>query len=113
MGEMMTFPETIQEFLEQHKIVDTEQVYTNGAELVPIFRVLQWYDAHITPAKPQTNADKIRQLTDEELADFITRQRFSVVNTLADKLGIDVTVAFIISRKNVLDWLKREVESDA
>ena len=62
--------------------------------------------------KPITNADKIRQMSDEELADFITRQRFSVVNTLADKLGIDVTMAFIVGRKNVLDWLKQEVESD-
>ena len=59
--------------------------------------------------KKQTNADKIRQLTDEELADFITRQRFSVVNTLADNLGIDVTTAFIVCRKNALDWLKQEV----
>lgn len=63
--------------------------------------------------KKQTNADRIKQLTDEELADFITRQRFSVVNTLADKLGIDVTTAFIVGRKNALDWLKQEVESDA
>lgn len=40
--EVMQFPETIQEFLKQYKIVDTEQVYTNGTELIPIFRVLQW-----------------------------------------------------------------------
>lgn len=62
--------------------------------------------------KKQTNADKIRQMTDEELADFIARQRFSVVNPIADKLGIDVTTAFIVGRKNALDWLKQEVEND-
>ena len=76
-----------------------------------------WAEPVKTPGEryvwhPKTNADKIRQMTDEELADFITRQRFSVVNTLADKLGIDVTMAFIVGRKNVLDWLKQEVESD-
>lgn len=60
----------------------------------------------------KTNADRLRQLTDEELADFIARQRFSVVNPIADKLGIDVTTAFIVGRKNALDWLKQEVESD-
>lgn len=60
--------------------------------------------------EPMTNADKIRQLTDEELADFIARQRFSGVNPIADKLGIDVTTAFIVGRKNALDWLKQEVE---
>lgn len=58
------------------------------------------------------NSDAIRQMSDEELADFITRQRFSVVNPIADKFGIDVAVTFIIGRKNVLDWLKQEVESN-
>lgn len=50
MAEAMTFPETIKEFLEQYKITDTEHVYTNGTDLIPIFRVLQWYEHHITPA---------------------------------------------------------------
>lgn len=60
----------------------------------------------------KTNGDAIRQMSDEELADFIARQRFSVVNPIADKLGIDVTAAFIIGRKNALDWLKQELEDD-
>lgn len=46
MTDVMTFPETLDEFMEQYKIVDTEQVYTNGVELVPIFRIKQWRDAH-------------------------------------------------------------------
>lgn len=57
----------------------------------------------------KTNADKIRQMPDEELADFIARQRFSVINPIADKLGVDVTTVFIVDRKNALDWLKQEV----
>lgn len=65
---------------------------------------------HSNMIRKRTNADKIRQLTDEELADFITRQRFSAVNPIADKLGIDVTTAFIVGRKNVLEWLKQEVQ---
>lgn len=43
-GEVMTFPETVEEFMEDYKIVDTEQLYTNGSELVPIFRMKQWFD---------------------------------------------------------------------
>lgn len=46
MADLMTFPKTLDEFMEQYKIVDAEQVYTNGAELVPIFRIKQWEDAH-------------------------------------------------------------------
>ena len=44
MSDLMTFPDTVEEFMEQYKIIDTEQVYTNGAELVPIFRMKQWFE---------------------------------------------------------------------
>lgn len=43
MGEIMQFPETVEEFMQQYKITDTQQVYTNGTELVPIFRMKQWF----------------------------------------------------------------------
>ena len=41
MADMMIFPDTVEEFMEQYKIVDTDHVYTNGVELVPIFRMKQ------------------------------------------------------------------------
>ena len=44
MAEMMTFPETFEEFAEQYKIIDDEKIYTNGQELIPIFRVKQWLE---------------------------------------------------------------------
>ena len=44
MADMMTFPATVEEFMEQYKIVDDEKVYTNGADLVPIFRMMQWFE---------------------------------------------------------------------
>ena len=44
MAEMMTFPDTAEEFMEQYKIVDSDHVYTNGTELVPIFRMKQWFE---------------------------------------------------------------------
>lgn len=43
-GEVMEFPKTAEEFMEKYKIIDSEQVYTNGAELVPIFRMKQWFE---------------------------------------------------------------------
>lgn len=39
---MMTFPDTIEEFMEIYKQVDTEQIYSNGTEYVPIYRIKQW-----------------------------------------------------------------------
>lgn len=44
MDDTMTFPKTVEEFMERNKIVDSDQVYTNGAELVPIFRMKQWFE---------------------------------------------------------------------
>lgn len=54
MADLMTFPNTVEEFMEQYKIVDTEQVYTNGAELVPIFRMKQWFE-HLPTADVREN----------------------------------------------------------
>ena len=44
MSDCMTFPDIVEEFMEQYKIVDTEHVYTNGVEMVPIFRMKQWFE---------------------------------------------------------------------
>lgn len=52
MGDLMTFPDTVEEFMEEYKIIDTEQVYTNGAELVPIFRMKQWFE-HLPTSEPK------------------------------------------------------------
>lgn len=41
MGETMNFPETIEEFLHQYSFYDKDEIYTNGAELISIYRVLQ------------------------------------------------------------------------
>lgn len=41
MSDCMAFPKTAEEFIEQYKFTDTKQEYTNGAELIPVFRVKQ------------------------------------------------------------------------
>lgn len=52
MSDCMTFPDTVEEFMEQYKIIDTEQVYTNGIEFVPIFRMKQWFE-HLQAIEPE------------------------------------------------------------
>ena len=51
--------------------------------------------------KKQTNADKIRQMTDEELVEAWYYIYYHVIFASTD------------SRRGLLDWLKQEVESDA
>lgn len=40
----MEFPDTFDEFADSYGILDSEEVYTNGALLIPVFRVKQWLE---------------------------------------------------------------------
>ena len=44
MSDIMDFPATVEEFMEAYKMVDKEQIYSNGTEYVPIFRMKQWFE---------------------------------------------------------------------
>lgn len=50
MCDVMTFPETVNGFFEQYGIWDRDEVYTNGALLIPVFRVEQMLD-HYFPER--------------------------------------------------------------
>lgn len=94
MADVMTFPKSVDEFMEQYKIIDSDHVYTNGAEFVPVFRMRQWFE-HLDIA-PKTNADRIRAMSDEKLAAFIC-------SLLIDR-NIEVT------SEAWLDWLRQEAK---
>lgn len=77
MGEIMQFPETVEEFMQQYKITDTQQVYTNGTELVPIFRMKQWFEAHKQrwiPCSERLPEDVSRCIVCRY--DYVTKTRF-------------------------------------
>lgn len=62
MADLMTFPDTVEEFMEQYKIVDTDGIYmSKGAELVPIFRMRQWFE-HLPSAQPEPLTDKEQRI---------------------------------------------------
>ena len=56
MSNCMEFPDTVEEFMEQYKIVDTEHIYSNGTEYVPVFRMKQWFE-HLPSAEPESLID--------------------------------------------------------
>lgn len=41
MADCMNFPKTIIEFLHDYSFKDKEEIYTNGSELIQVFRVIQ------------------------------------------------------------------------
>lgn len=42
--EEMEFPETFEKFAKEYGFKDDKEVYTNGSDLIPIFRVKQWLE---------------------------------------------------------------------
>ena len=59
MGDMMTFPATVEEFMEQYKMTDTEHVYSNGTEYVPIYRMKQWFEHCRNQQRPTIDAVEV------------------------------------------------------
>lgn len=41
MGECMIFPENWEDFLEDYCFEDRKEIYTNGSQLISVFRVVQ------------------------------------------------------------------------
>lgn len=44
MDNIMQFPETFKEFAKSYGFKDSKEIYTNGSELIPVFRVEQWLE---------------------------------------------------------------------
>lgn len=69
MNDIMTFPKTVEEFMDQYKIVDTEKIYSNGIEFVPIFRMKQWFEHCSTSSQEMSAVEYLwqneRQLVEE------------------------------------------------
>ena len=52
MNDMMTFPDTWEEYEKLYGFNDSEEIYTNNSRLIPSFRVKQWLE-HLPSAEPQ------------------------------------------------------------
>lgn len=63
---------------------------------------------------PQTNADRIRSMTDEELAEWIWQAQKEAVQYVVTQLGYPDKLDFPLDCvQYLIDWLKQPVEEDA
>ena len=67
--------------------------------------IREWADAL---AHPKTNADRIRAMTDEELAEFLLNRDLGVVEKASKAVGFTYKVDREPCLVNVIDWLKQE-----
>lgn len=47
MNECMDFPSNILDFLHSYSFRDEEEIYTNGSELIQVFRVIQALEHYV------------------------------------------------------------------
>ena len=70
MNEQIEFPNTFEEFAEQYSFKDKDEVYTNGSDLIPVFRVQQWL---VHKAKTERNfyTFLLNQINPNELEKYL------------------------------------------
>ena len=57
-----------------------------------------------------TNADKIRFMSDDELAEFLAEEHFRIANVVFQTVGYGLEKQVIYARR--LDWLQQPAEED-
>lgn len=57
MGESMNYPDNPIDFMKQYSFSDKQRVYTNGSELISVFRVGQMIDHYMSDLTPQQIKD--------------------------------------------------------
>jgi hypothetical protein len=91
MNDQMKFPETFDEFAEDFGFKDREEIYTNGAELIPVFRVKQWieHDAQLMNVANRWIPISER-LPKKSMKCLVTvgRFNFTEIATYSDLMGI-------------------------
>ena len=58
MADMMKYPKTPIEFIESYSFKDSDEIYTNGIKLVPVFRVTQMLEHYYEPLKEKATPKK-------------------------------------------------------
>lgn len=59
-----TLTKSLEDFMESYKMIDVEQIYSNGTEFVPIFRVKQWLEYN-NINNLQSKIDKANEILDK------------------------------------------------
>ena len=57
-----------------------------------------------------TNADRIRRMSDEELAEFLAEEQYRIVNVIFQTAGYGLEKQAIYARR--LDWLQQPCEGE-
>ena len=62
------------------------------------------------PEQTPSNADRIRAMTDEELAEFLAEEQYRIANVIFQAAGYGLEKQAIYARR--LDWLQQPAEEE-
>ena len=62
------------------------------------------------PEQKLSNADRIRDMSDEELAEFLAEEQYRIANVVFQAAGYGLEKQAIYARR--LDWLQQPAEED-
>lgn len=62
------------------------------------------------PEQKLSNADRIRDMSDEELAEFLAEEQYRIANVVFQTVGYGLEKQAIYARR--LDWLQQSTEED-
>lgn len=85
-GEMMNYPENIEQFLGKYSFLDKKEVYTNRSELIPVFRVKQALEKYmprwipVSERLPEESGYYMACIHDEILNKYYCRSRWFSIN---------------------------------
>ena len=85
--DIMGFPETFEEYAKRYGFKDTEEHYTNGSELIPVFRVNQWLE-HIAyklskmtmPEVINTMLESIKKEFSPIVGEYMTQEIWEIID---------------------------------
>ena len=87
MVDKMEFPKTMRKFIDNYSFKDSEEVYTNGSELVPVFRVeqaLEHYEKEIRNKALDDFAENMKELC--EVGEISVSGWNRIVDGIAEQL---------------------------
>lgn len=90
-----------------------ENHYNVGYSSYKLENVLAWRDECFEiMTSPQTNADRIRSMTDEELAEMLSTVSQHCVVYLSDKINCRHSNCDTGCKNNIKKWLQKEMEEE-
>lgn len=112
MGEQMGFPATLEEFLTKFSFTDEKKVYTNGSELIPVFRVLQAVEHYfkyvsvkevlLAYMRRDSDISEEYQAVIDTYENVFKAIRDTLPQSLIEKLTCSEVISLVLSYKHVI-----------